>query len=271
MKSGIKLLTASFLMFSGSVQSQDLNVSVIAYKDCHPSINTLDFMAKPSVCNMSSQAITFMIRGKNIAVIDEDSLRFSKLEVRGEDVRYNRKGDNLFVFGPFPKIEENGEYAIFDVELKSAPFGHIGSTSLAGTIDIMTSKRVINEERKAIGVDKSFSIDVGPLTLSNQPKQKPSKPKPGGLINEVDEALSDGLKSAFLGNESDSLVIYVNGSHESLVSLEVYEDDKKLEPGWYTTSGDERQITFAKPTGSKINLKLKYWDGLQRVTVPITL
>lgn len=257
------------LMFTALAQSQEFNVKMVAYKDCHSSIKSLDFSAKPQVCNMSSQAMTFMIRGKNIAVIDKDSLKFSKLEVNGEDVRYNRKGDNTFEFGSFPKIEENGDYAIFDVELKSAPFGHIGSASLAGTIDIMTSKKLVIEERNAINLKKSFSLNVGPLTLSNQPKAIPQKTKQGGLINEAGEALSEGLKSAFLGAESDSLIIYVNGEHDSIVSLEIYENDKKLKQGWYTTSGDERKRSFAKPIGSNINLKLKYWANMQRVTVPI--
>lgn len=268
MKIGITIPILSLLIFSGLSQAQNFEVKMVAYKDCHSSIKSLDFMAKPQVCNMSNQAMTFMIRGKNISVIDKDSLRFSKLVIGGEDVRYNRKGDNAFEFGSFPKIEENGEYAIFDVELKSAPFGHIGSASLDGTVEIMTSKGVINEERNAINLNKIFSLSIGPLTLSNQPKPVPQKTKQGGLIVEV---LSEGLKSAFLGDESDSLVIYVNGDHDSLVSLEVYENDKKLKQGWSTTSGDERKITFAKPTGLNINLKLKYWEDLQRVTVPLKL
>jgi hypothetical protein len=267
MKLIIKLLTAGLFVFAGSAQSQEFSVSRVAYKDCHSSINSLDFHAKPQVCNMSSQAITFMIRGQNIAVIDKDSLRFSKLDVGGKDVRYNRKGNNAVELGAFPIIDENGEYAVFDVELKSAPFGHIGSASVAGTIDILTATRVINEERNAIDLENAFSLEVGPLTLSNRPRPVPGKSEQGGLR----EALEKGLEGAFMGQEGDSLVIYVNGDHDSLVSLDIYENDKKLDQGWHTTSGEERRRSYAKPTGSKIDLKLKYWDGMQRVTVPIKL
>jgi hypothetical protein len=267
MKHIIKILAASLAVFAGSAQSREFSVSLIAYKDCHSSINSLEFSAKPQVCNMSSQALTLMVRGQNIAVIDKGSLKFSKLDVGGKDVRYNRKGDNAFKFGSFPKIDENGEYAIFDAELKSAPFGYIGSASLAGTIDIMTGTGVIKEERNAIILEKSFSLDIGPLTLSNQPKPIPAKLEQGGLSG----ALGKGIEKAFMGQDSDSLNIYVNGNHDSLVSLDVYEKGKELKQGWYTTSGEERRRSYAKPTGSKIDLKVKYWDGMQRVTVPIEL
>lgn len=268
MKFIAKILAIGLLIFSGTVQSQELSARMVAYKDCHSSIDSLDFSAKPQVCNMSSQAITFMVSGKNIAVIDKASLKISKLEIKGEDARYNRKGDDAFEFGSFPKVEDNGEYAIFDIELKSAPFGYIASVSLEGTIDIMTSKGVINEERKAINLQESFSLEIGPLTLSNQPKPAQEKANEGGLIG---DALSKGMRTAFLGEEGDSLAIYINGDHDSLVSLEVYENGKKLKQSWYTTSGTERKRTFGKPTGSNISLKLKYWNGMQKVTVPIKL
>jgi hypothetical protein len=267
MKHVMKTVAVSLLLFAGSAQSQDFSVSMVAYKDCHTSVNSLDFSAKPQVCNMSLQAITLMIRGQNIAVIDKESLKFSKLEVGGKDVRYNRKGDEVFELGSFPKIDENGEYAIFDVELKSAPFGHVGSASVDGTIDILTGARVISEEKNAIDLEKGFSMNVGPLTVSNQPKPVPQKSEKGGLGG----ALEKGFEKAFMGQDSDSLVIYVNGNHDALISLDVYENGKQLDQGWYTTSGEERRRSYSKPAGSKIDLKLKYWDGMQRVTVPLKL
>jgi hypothetical protein len=124
---------------------------------------------------------------------------------------------------------------------------------------------VINDERNAVDLQKGFSMDIGPLTLSNQPKPVPQKTEKGGLGG----ALEKGLQEAFMGQDNESLMIYVNGNHDALVSLDVYENGKKLDQGWYTTSGEERRRSYAKPAGSKIDLKLKYWDGMQRVTVPI--
>jgi hypothetical protein len=269
MKHTAKTLFMSLFMLNGATLAQDFNVEMVAYKDCHPSLKSLDFVNKPQVCSMSSQAMTFMLKGKNIAVIDDKSLKLSKLEVNGEDVRFNRKGDETFEFGSFPKIDESGDYAIFDIELKSAPYGYIGSASLAGTVDIMTSKRAVKEQNKGLQLDKPFSIQVGPLTLSNQPKPVPSESEKGGLIDEAGQALAKGLQTAFMGQDSDSLLIYVNGEHDSLISLEVFENGEKLNQGWYTTSGEERRRSFDKPKGATIDITLKYWDGLQKVTVPI--
>lgn len=269
MKQGIaKLITSSILLLSQTALAQSYQAGMIAYKDCHEYVESLDFMAKPQLCNMSSQALTFMIRGDNIAVIDKSSLKLSRLEIAGKDMRYNRKGDKKYDFGSFPKVDEDGKYGIFDLELNSVPFGKVGQTSLQGSIDILASEGVNVDDRK-IDLSKPFTIRVGSLSISNQSKQ--TEKQDNGLIGDATQALADGMKEAFLGSDKDKLTLYITGNHDSIVDLEVFENGEKLDQGWYTTDGSERQRTFSKPKQNKVSLKLKYWKELKRVTVPITL
>lgn len=257
----INIITV-LLLCVGNVQAQNMQAKVIAYKDCHPNVNELDFQDKPHDCNMSQQTVTFMVEGKNIAIIDEESLKFSKLSVGNEDFRHNRKGDNKFKLGSFPQVDDDGKFAIFSVELDSIPFGKVSSLAFDGSVDVFTSKRVVIEEKKSLDVVEGYSFRSGPFVISNQ--KQPEK-----TANKIGEALSKGIKTAFLGDTEDSLVVFVKGNLEALVGLEVYENGEKLESGWSSWSNNEKTFTFSKPAGSKINIKLKYWDGLERLTLPL--
>ena len=263
MKPIIKILTFSLFIFSGLVQAQDMKIRMVSYKDCHPDLKQLEFSDKPQQCSMSSQALTFMVEGSNIAAIDDKSLNFSKLEVKGKDIRYNRKGEESFKLGSFPKVDGNGEYAIFDVNFESAPFGYISSASVDGTVGIITSEQLKNEEKVGLDLKKVFLFKAGPLTVSNQPASQ----QQGGIGG----ALKEGLQTAFIGEDANTLRIYVSGDLDAFVKLEVYEDNQELTAGWSSWSDNEKTLTFTKPAGSIIGLKLKYWHGLKRVTVPIRL
>jgi hypothetical protein len=266
MKNSIKIGLLSLVAIAGCADAGDMKASLMAYSDCHPELSQMKMSDRPQQCAMSTQSLTFMIKGKNIAVIDKDSLRFSKLTVGGADVRFNRKGEETFKLGSFPKVDDDGQFAIFDVNIQSAPFGHISSASVAGTVDVFTSERLINDEKTKLDSTKAFSMKVGPLVVSNS--SQPIKPK-DGVLGEMGEAFSEGLKTAFTGDDQNRLTLYVTGDLNTFVALEAYENGRKLEPGWSSWSGSERTLTFAKPVGNSIDLKVKYWDGVARVTVPI--
>ncbi|WP_444921696.1 hypothetical protein ACJJID_04720 [Microbulbifer sp. CnH-101-G] len=222
-------------------------------------------MDKPQQCAMASRSILFKVEGRDIAVVDSESLKFSKLEINGEDVRYNRKGEEKFKLGSFPKIDEDGNYAFVDIILEDGPFGFISSSKIDGSVDILTSKGTNKEVKNNIDLKKAFTWKVGSLEVSNQSFNKSES------ADSFESALKEGLKSAFLGDTGDNLAIYVTGNLDSLVELKAYENGSELNSGWSTTSQNEKAQRFDKPNGSVIDIELTYWDGLERVTVPITL
>jgi len=250
MKHGLKILILSFAVLAELAQAQDMEVKVVAYADCHPYLlKRLDFFETPNACRKGGQSLTFMVLGRKIADIDKESLRFSKLEIAGKDVRHNRKGEDAFELGPFPKVDGNGEFVIFDVNLKSVSFGYIGSASVDGTLDIITSERLAIKEKAGIDITKDFSLKAGSLTVSNQP----------------------GTQSEFIVEGGDRLELFVSGNLDRFIELEVYENGQKLQHPRASWNDKERKITYTKPKGSVIKLKLKSWEGLKRVTVPIKL
>lgn len=262
------LLFCFSVVSSSSVFSQDMSVSLVAYKDCHPDVGGLEFSMRPQLCSMSEQALSFMIKGNNIALVVKDSLDFSKLEVGGKDVRFNRKGDRAFEMGSFPQVDGNGEFAIFDVVIKSAPFGYVGSASVIGSVDVITSERLMREEKDGLDITKEFSLEVGPIKVSNFSQ---SEVQPQGAIGEMGEVLKKGIRTSFLGDAKNELAIFLSGKLDAFVELEVYENGNKLKSSWSVQQGGEKTLFFSKPSGSKMDIKLKYWDGLNRVTVPINL
>ena len=264
MKYKVLALWAGISIAGGMANAQDMKVRMVGYKDCHPDLSKLTFEYKPQYCSMSQQSFTFMVEGQNIAVLDEDSLKLSKLEIDGKDILYNRKGDDNFKIGSFPKVDENGDFTVFDVNIKSAPFGKIGHVSLEGTVNIMTSERMIIKERKGLYLTKGFSMKLGSLTISDKPI-----PEEADASDNIGKALSKGLKNVLSGN-NDSLIIYVKGDINAFVSLEVYENGKKIDSGWYSSNDDEKTLNYSKPNGSIIDIKVKYWDALKHNTVPIS-
>jgi hypothetical protein len=248
--------------------AQEMEARLIAYKGCHPDVNHLDLRSKPQQCNPASQSVTFMIQGQNIAVVDQASLELSRLEVKGEDLRFNRRGDKAYKLSLSPKIDEEGKHAVFNITMKSVPFGHIASTSLEGSIDILTSKQLIIKEQAGLDLAKSFSISVGPLSVSNQPAKK--QPIPDTLSKVAQERMEKRTEER-KAKEDEHLQIYVTGELDAFVGLEVYENGGELARSWMMLGPTERTLRFSKPVGSIIDIKVRYWDGLNRRTVPIKM
>lgn len=264
MKIKIIVTTLFISLFANNALAENMTIKMIAYKDCHPDVNKLDFASKPQTCNMSNQAMTFMVEGKNIAVLDKDSLNFSKLSIGDSDIRHNRKGDKNYSMGSFPKVDDNGNFAVFDIEFESAPFGKVSSISIDGSLEILTSERVVVNENKGLDLNQGFILDIGPFVVSDKPIQAEK-------INDaaVGNALAKGLQTAFMGSSNDGLPIYVQGNMDAFVSIEIFENGQKIDQGWSTIGKNDKTINFSKTSGSIIDLNLKYWDGLARVTLPI--
>ena len=107
-----------------NTQAQGLKAKLVAYRDCHPDAAALEYPIKPQQCGLYNQGLTFMIEGQNIALVDKDSLAISKLDVKGEDARFNRKGEPAYKTTPTPKVDENSTRAMFSIFLDSAAFCH---------------------------------------------------------------------------------------------------------------------------------------------------
>ncbi len=241
-----------------------LSAKLVAYKDCHQDARSLDSTTKPYQCGPFDQTLTYMVVGKNIAGFDKASFALSRLEVDGNDLRLNRKRNPTYKMGPTPKFDETGNHALFNVSLKHLPFGSVALASLDGSIDVITSERLIVEDRKELNLQSEFSTSIGPLLVSNsrQVKEESSVQLSPSLQKKRDKRAKERAEKY--------LQIYVSGELDAFVGLEVYENGREIKRRTMSLSSDERVLTYPKPAGSIIDIRVKHWEGLKRVNVTFT-
>lgn len=263
----VALLGMSLLL--GAVSVSAMQVEKVAYKDCHPDLDKLDFSDRPHGCSTSKQSITLRVSGENIAQIDSDSLSLSQLAFEGNDYRSNRRGEQTYKMGSFPKIDGDGAYALFDLELDTLPFGSVGEVSVRGAVDIITSDRVETSIRGGLDIDQGFTFNAGPLTVSTAESKADAI---GGLLNGAGKALAQGLQESMTGSsESEYLPLHVSGELDAYVDIQVIEAGKKLESNWSTWTDTSKTLFFPKPAGKMVDVVVRYWVGLKRHTVAIQL
>ncbi len=73
-----------------------------------------------------------------------------------------------------------------------------------------------------------------------------------------------------MGSDNNQLAIYVKGDLEALVGVKIFEDNKELKAGWTIERDGHKKLTFSQPEGKNISMVVKFWVGLQRVSVPVT-
>ncbi|MEM1155151.1 MAG: hypothetical protein AAGI44_13520 [Pseudomonadota bacterium] len=272
MKKRVTILALNALFASGLVWADDMKVNLVGYHDCSAVLDGLG-TDTPQKCFGTKQRMTlnFMVEGQNIASVDEESLKVSVLQANGKDAMVNRRGDDAFSLGS-TKVDDDGEYALFDVKLDQVPFGSFGEVSLDATVGLVTSEGFSTEVKKDVDLTKPFLFKVGDLSLSNQdPKKFGSEADTRNTEGAVQKALADAMVTALFGGSDDELKLYVFGDIAAFIALEVLDNGKPLEQGWTSTSDSGMGINFAIPSGTTVDISIRYWYGLKRVTVPVRL
>ncbi len=251
------LLTSIIALNAAPAFAVSPTVQAIGYKSCGAFPESMGFGEKPQYCmnHEGKTSVSFMVSGENIVSVKKETLKANTLTLNGADISTNRTGDPTYALGSFPKTSEDGTKLVFDVEIKNAPFAKNQKIAFDGTVDITTSEKMINLSH-ATDLTKEFEVKLGDYTITNKKKLS------------IEGAIGSAMTSMM--SSGDSLPIKIAGDLDALISLEMFEGDKKVDTGWSSWNDGIKTINFNKPSQTNVNFKLKYWDKLTQKTVKLS-
>lgn len=205
----------------------------------------LPFEAKP-FGHEQGLKIWWLVQSEDLIGFDEESAKVTVMTLDGKDIASSRSGKPTWKLDSFPKVSEDGKYAVFCVECSSDVFGKADAVKMAGSVVALTGSDRKDVEL-AFDPAKPSNADVGPLKVAFGAK---GFSMPG-----------------FGGGDAASYGITISGPLQTIAAIAVVDGDAKLESHGWSGGGDQRSYTFAKPKGAAPKLKLSYWGTSARVQV----
>jgi hypothetical protein len=68
-----------------------------------------------------------------------------------------------------------------------------------------------------------------------------------------------------------TLLLFVTGNFDAFVGVEVIANGEEVTRKMLSMHPEQRTLRYPRPAGSIIDINIRYWDGLKRVTVPLQM
>jgi hypothetical protein len=184
--------------------------------------------------------IYYLVEGEGLAGVKEDSLVVDAILTKdGKDISKSRTGRPAWEQGPWPKVSEDGKYAVFSVKSDVDQFGNVESLSVKGSITIQAATQRDKKNATLVLAEKQPK-KIGPFTVVAE--------------GAGDEA--DAMGGANLG-------IRVSGPLASLLDVSVSTPDgKALESQGNMGDGTTRTFFFEACTAPSVTVEANYWTDL---------
>jgi hypothetical protein len=184
--------------------------------------------------------IYYLVEGESIAAVKDDSLVVDAILTKdGKDISKSRTGKSAYEQGPWPKVSEDGKYAVFSVKSDADQFGNVESLSIKGSITVQTANQRDKKNATLVLAEKQPK-SVGPFTVA--------------VEADSDEA------AAMRGN---NLGLRVTGPQASLIDVSVATPDgKALEPEGSTWDDTSKTFFFEKSATPSVTVEVNYWTDL---------
>ncbi len=162
--------------------------------------------ASNQTCGFGGSSISLYAVGKNFIAIDEESLQVDTLSFNGVDIRKNRKQEDNFKLGSFPKASDDGKYFKWDIDIASG-YHRQGELAIKGSLDAFTSNNLVEEMTKPFKLSDFASFSIGPIQVQGTRASEESPKdffKNDEDVSEEDLALFEKIisKSKELGDDS---------------------------------------------------------------------
>lgn len=187
--------------------------------------------------------IFYLVEAENLAAFKDNSLTLTSMKTKdGKDISKTRTGKPSYEEGTFPKVSEDGKYAVFSVKVEQDLFGQVDSLEIAGSaILLVASSRDVLTAK--LSKDEKKAKTVGPFTVSTSA---------GG---------------GFMGMGGDSFGVTVKGSLASIINVDVESNGAALDSEGSMSDGSSKTFYFAKPDSDALTVKINYWTDLKEETV----
>jgi len=202
---------------------------------CDDLPNNLSFKFKPFGYSKGFQ-VHYLIEGENLVAIKKESLKVEYIKGKdGKDISKLR-GKDTYKLGSFPKVSDDGKYALFSVASKSNQFGKVDSLELKGSITLFSASK---NEKKSLEATIGTTQKIGPLSITvSQDKYKDSR-----------------------------IVVDVSNAH-ALIDLKLIDGDKEYKAKNSSWRKQSRHYKFEKPKNTTFTLKASYWIEMKELSIP---
>jgi hypothetical protein len=192
--------------------------------------------------------IFYLVEGSDLAGIKPESLVIESIKsADGPDIAKKRNGKPACKLGPFPKASDDGKYCVFSMHVDDNQFGKIDKLAIKGSVVVLSgSKR--EEKTVDLKVTDTKAKKVGPFSIQIGKGEK-------GFM---------GMGPA----NPDSVGVKLTGPIGSVIEAKFMDGNQELQGG-YSSDTKAREYTFAKPSGDKLTLALKYWADLKETKAPL--
>lgn len=202
---------------------------------CDDLPNNLSFRFKPFGYSKGFQ-VHYLIEGKDLVYIKKESLKVEYIKGKdGKDISKLR-GKDAYKLGSFPKVSEDGKYALFSVASKSNQFGKVDSLEIKGSITLFSASK---NEKKTLEATIGTTQKIGPLNIAvSQDKYRRSR-----------------------------IVVDVSNAY-ALIDLKLIDGDKEYKAKSSSWRKQSKKYKFEKPKNTTFTLKVSYWIEMKEVIIP---
>jgi hypothetical protein len=218
-------------------------VKPVQFLVCAPLPAELPFSAKP-FGHEPGFKIAWLIEGEDLIGISEGSLVVTALKTPdGKNLAVARNGSTTWKLGSFPKVSDDGRFAVFTIDCSAQAFGQVEQLSIEGSVAVMTGSDRRTEEL-AFDPEKPSKATVGPLTIDFGAKD--DMPMMGGGYG-----------------------ISVTGPREIISSIEIMDGGKRLKRRGSSYSNNVCTYQFDRPTNPAPKLQLAWWGKTGEFTLAL--
>lgn len=209
-----------------------------------------DLPSELTLNNSRKVTIQYLVEGRSIVGIDDD-LKIDSIRLAdGRELATFRDGTKAWRLSAFPKVSEDGKYAVFEVDIERTLFGKLDGAIIAGSAAINQGAER-TEQTVELDIANKKPVHVGPFQLQIDPESE------GGFIS-------------FGGSDENTVKFgIVAGPGKSIIECQAFEGDRELQRGMFNRSDDKPAYHFTKPSGTKFKVKLSYWKKFEKVMTPL--
>ena len=212
---------------------------------CAPMPAEIGFELKPMGYDPGFE-IFYLVEGSHIAGIQDDSLVMAGIRTpAGEELSKNRMGMPTCQLGPFPKVSDDGKYALFSVKVQQDQFGKVESLAMKGSVTMQIASR---REEKTVEMAASDS--------------EPRRAGPFSVAVAAEDA--GGMADMFGGG---GFGIRIPGPLEQIIDVTLAAAGAKEKSTSNMSDGSSTTYFFEKPAAEAFTVQIACWADLSEQKV----
>jgi len=121
--------------------------------------------ANTQSCGWGGSSIAFYAQGENFVSLDDKSLVIETLNIDGVDRLKNRKQEDNFSMGAFPKASDDGKYLKWELNITDGYHNLQNKLKVKGHLNAYTSQKLLEATSPEFDLKDFASFSLGPIQI----------------------------------------------------------------------------------------------------------